>query len=122
MAYCKRLDPWLITVPDDDLQAAVLRQTDGRGVDVCITACPSVQAQADALHLMAMCGRVLYFGGLPTGNDQVLLNTNLIHYRQLKIFGSTRANVPIPRGDPAFGVRPHRPGAHHHHALSVWRV
>ena len=43
-------------------------------MDVCITACPSPQAQADALELMANeTGRVLYFGGLPEGRDQVVI-------------------------------------------------
>lgn len=63
------------------------------GIDVCITACPSGQAQADALSYMNMNGRILYFGGLPAGRDQVTLNTNLIHYRQLSIHGSTRGNI-----------------------------
>ncbi|MCE5344406.1 MAG: alcohol dehydrogenase catalytic domain-containing protein [Eubacteriales bacterium] len=93
MLNCKQIDPWFITVPEENLTQAVMRHTNGRGVDVCITACPSVQAQADALQLMAMCGRVLYFGGLPVGNDQVTLHTNLIHYRQLQISGSTRTNT-----------------------------
>jgi L-iditol 2-dehydrogenase len=42
---------------------------------------------------MAMNGRVLFFGGLPAGKDRVTLQTNLIHYRQLKISGSTRSNL-----------------------------
>ena len=49
--------------------------------------------QADALKITGMNGRILYFGGLPAGKDAVTLNTNLIHYKQLSIHGSTRANV-----------------------------
>ncbi len=93
MEFCKQIDPWFVTMPGSDLKADVMRETNGRGVDVCITACPSPQAQADALELMAMNGRVLYFGGLPEGRDQVMLKTNQIHYRQLTVSGSTRANV-----------------------------
>jgi L-iditol 2-dehydrogenase len=40
-----------------------------------------------------MNGRILYFGGLPAGKDMVTLATNLIHYKQLSIHGSTRGNV-----------------------------
>ena len=56
-------------------------------------ACPSGQAQAESLELMAMNGRILFFGGLPQGKDMVSLPSNLIHYRQLSICGSTRAKV-----------------------------
>jgi L-iditol 2-dehydrogenase len=40
-----------------------------------------------------MNGRILFFGGLPAGKEEVTINTNLIHYRQLSIHGSTRGNV-----------------------------
>jgi len=78
---------------DGNLEEAVMKLTNGRGVDVCITACPSPEAQVDALKVTGMNGRILYFGGLPAGKDAVTLATNLIHYRQLAIHGSTRANV-----------------------------
>ena len=76
-----------------DLKESLLRETGGQGVDLCIIACPSPQMQAQSLELMKMNGRILYFGGLPAGKDQVTLNTNHIHYKQLTIHGSTRANV-----------------------------
>ncbi len=59
---------------------------------MCITACPSVAAQEQSLELMAVNGRVLFFGGLPKG-AKAYLDTNLIHYRQLKVSGTTRANM-----------------------------
>lgn len=93
LTLCAEVDPWLESIVGDDLQGELLKRTSGRGVDVCITACPSGAAQAQALALMAMNGRILYFGGLPANHDEVALHTNLIHYKQLLICGSTRANV-----------------------------
>ena len=87
------IDHRIVPIVEENLLDAVMRLTNGRGVDVCITACPSGAAQAESLELMAMNGRVLFFGGLPAGKDRVTLQTNLIHYRQLKISGSTRSNL-----------------------------
>jgi L-iditol 2-dehydrogenase len=93
MDQCTQIDPEIIPIYEDDLQAAVMKLTNGKGVDICITACPSSAAQAESLGLMAMNGRILFFGGLPAGKDMVSMPTNLIHYKQLSICGSTRANV-----------------------------
>ena len=87
------LIPGAEAIEDDDLEEAAKRLTGGRLFDVVITACPSPSAQVDALKICGMNGRILYFGGLPAGKDEVTLATNLIHYKQLSIFGSTRGNV-----------------------------
>ena len=70
-----------------------MEQTNGKGVDVCITACPAPSAQASSLELLTMNGRVNFFGGLPAGKDRVELTTNLIHYKQLVVTGSARASL-----------------------------
>jgi len=87
------LIPGAEAIPEDDLEEAAKRLTNGRGFDLTITACPAPSAQADALKITGMNGRILYFGGLPAGKDAVTLATNLIHYKQLSIQGSTKANV-----------------------------
>ena len=69
-------------------------EAEGRqGVDLCIIAAPSPEAQAESLEYMNMNGRVLFFGGLPAGRETVPLNTNLIHYKQLHIQGCTRQSI-----------------------------
>lgn len=93
LVQCQKVFPDCIPVSAEALEERVGELTGGRGVDVCITACPSPQVQAQSLSLMAMNGRILFFGGLPAGRDQVQLSTNLIHYRQLKLCGSTRGNI-----------------------------
>ena len=90
---CRALDPGLIVLAAEQMNAGVLELTSGKGADVVITACPSPEAQADALKLAAMNGRVLFFGGLPAGRSTAALDTNLIHYRQLTVTGTSRQNL-----------------------------
>jgi L-iditol 2-dehydrogenase len=90
---CRRLDATLITIESETLKEDVASLTEGRGVDVCITACPAPQAQQIALELAAINGRIIFFGGLPPDKAHVSLNTNLIHYKQLEVTGTTRQSL-----------------------------
>ncbi|MGQ9622999.1 MAG: alcohol dehydrogenase catalytic domain-containing protein [Candidatus Caldatribacteriaceae bacterium] len=63
--------------------------TDGLGASVVVVACPSGDAQRDAIEMAAKGGRVLLFGGLPKNQRQVLFDSNLIHYRGLHVIGTT---------------------------------
>jgi L-iditol 2-dehydrogenase len=67
----------------------VLKETDNLGADVVIVACPSKKAQIESLEMVRKGGRVIFFGGLPHGKSQVFLDTNLIHYKNLRIYGSS---------------------------------
>ena len=71
-----------------DLKAAIMRLTQGRGVDVAITAASVASLQTLALELMATHGRVCFFGGL-SQQALVPLDTNLVHYRGLTLLGTT---------------------------------
>lgn len=93
MDVCRKIDPSFITVNSDELDDYISDDTNGEGVNVCITACPSPVAQAKALEITAINGRINFFGGLPADRQNVSLNTNLIHYKQLAVTGSTRASV-----------------------------
>jgi L-iditol 2-dehydrogenase len=66
----------------------VRKLTDGRGVDVVITAAASGQAQMDALQMAARSGRISFFGGLPKDKPTITLDSNLVHYREITIFGA----------------------------------
>lgn len=92
LAVAREIMPDLVTI-EGDLTQRVLAETDGRGVDVAIIAAPAPSAQEQSLQYMAMNGRVLFFGGLPKGRENVSLDSNVIHYRQLRIVGSARANI-----------------------------
>lgn len=73
---------------EEDAVARVLKETDGLGADVIFTACPSPEAQADAIRMAKNRARVNYFGGLPKGQSIVPIDTNLLHYREIFVFGS----------------------------------
>jgi L-iditol 2-dehydrogenase len=73
-----------VTVEPADLAEAV-----GDGADVVITAAPAPAAQAQALELAAPGARINFFGGLPRDRSRVELDTNLIHYRELLVTGTT---------------------------------
>lgn len=77
----------------EDIEAAVAEATRGRGVDVAITAAPVHALQASALRVVASGGRVLFFGGLPKSHPTVELDTNLIHYKELLVAGSTASTL-----------------------------
>jgi len=72
--------------PSSEDLAAVLGAD---GADVIIVAAPAAAAQAEALRLAATGARINFFGGLPSGSSEVALDTNLIHYRELVVTGTT---------------------------------
>jgi len=63
-------------------------ETEGLGTDVVIVACSSTKAQQDALEIARNGGRVIFFGGLPPGKSSSSLDANLLHYKNLQIFGA----------------------------------
>ena len=90
---CKQMDNSFITMESDGLKEKIMAETNGAGVDVAIIAAPSPEAQTSAIELMNMNGRLLFFGGLPQPKENVLLNSNTIHYKQLAVHGSARASL-----------------------------
>jgi L-iditol 2-dehydrogenase len=78
----------LICSGEEDAVAKVLEATGGLGADVLLTACPSPQAQADAILMAKNRARINFFGGLPKSQSEVLINTNVIHYKELLVTGS----------------------------------
>jgi len=84
------IDPQLIFVNSskENPVRRVLEETTGRGAEKVIVACSSGRAQQEALEMASKGGRVLFFAGLPENNSFVNLNSNLIHYKELSIFGS----------------------------------
>lgn len=92
---CRKVDKTFIGIHSDELEQEVMKITKGKGLDVCITANPAPITQKIALSLMGMEGRINFFGGLPKDKENVLLNTNSIHYKELVVTGSTKASVAM---------------------------
>ena len=60
-------------------------------IDYCFVACDSADAQNEAINVISKNGSINFFSGLEKKNQKdpfVKINTNLIHYKQLKIVGS----------------------------------
>ena len=91
LSKSKELIPDVIPLEGDVMNG--LRANGAEGVDVCIIAAPAASAQAQSLEYMNMNGKILYFGGLPAGRENVTINTNLIHYKQLTIQGCSKQSV-----------------------------
>lgn len=78
----------IVDVTSDDPHTVVRDATDRRGADVVIVATPTPEAQALAVELAGVHGRVSLFGGLPPTAPTATLNTNLVHYKELTLVGS----------------------------------
>ena len=73
----------------DNVQERIRHETEGRGVDVAITACPVAEVQSQAVGLLAPYGRLCLFGALPRGSSTVSLDTNAVHYGNFLVTGTT---------------------------------
>ena len=60
-----------------------------RGADAVVVAAPVAVAQGQALELAGPQGRVNFFAGLPREGSQVELDSNLVHYKELVVTGTT---------------------------------
>lgn len=78
---------------EEDPVRRVMEETSGKGADVILTAAASIEAQEQALQMVAHRGRVNLFAGLPPNSRTVQLDSNFIHYREAFVFGS-HGSVP----------------------------
>ncbi len=101
LAEAKKLYP-AIRLIAGDLKEGLMSGTRGKGADVVITACPVPAVQSQALELAALGGRIIFFGGIAAEKEPVPINTNLIHYKQLLVSGTTRASLIQYRRTLAF--------------------
>jgi len=83
----------LINPSKEDLASKISEVTGGHGADVVIVAVGSPATQQQALSIAAKGGRINFFGGLPAGKEIVPLNTNLIHYREILVFGTSSQSI-----------------------------
>ena len=93
LSLCTKVEPAIIALESAGLKERLAALTGGRGVSVCITAAPSADAQVLALEVVGVNGRVMFFGGLPEGKSTVPLDTNLVHYKQITISGTSRQSL-----------------------------
>ncbi|TCW31994.1 L-iditol 2-dehydrogenase [Thermohydrogenium kirishiense] len=83
----------IIDPAKEDFVKTVIDETDGKGADVVIVAAPSAAAQEMAVSVAAKRGRINFFGGLPKDKSVINIDSNLIHYKELFIHGTSDSTV-----------------------------
>jgi len=83
----------VVNPSEEDLAAVIDEQTNSAGVDVAIVAAPAHRAQEAAVELAAIGGRINLFGGLPKDRPTIQLNSNLVHYKELIVTGTTACST-----------------------------
>jgi L-iditol 2-dehydrogenase len=79
----------VINFREETLRDVVNAETDGRGADVIIVAAGVREAMEEAPTVAAIGGRINLFAGLPANNTMISLDSNLIHYKELIVTGTT---------------------------------
>jgi L-iditol 2-dehydrogenase len=93
LAACIKSEPSFVAVPSATAKERVMELTHGSGADVVITAASVPAVQQLSFSLVALNGRVIFFGGLPAGKEIVGLDTNVIHYKQITVTGTSRQSL-----------------------------
>jgi L-iditol 2-dehydrogenase len=83
----------VVNPASEDLDAVLKKESADRGADVIIVAAPAHVAQESAPALAAIGGRINFFGGLPKDRPTVGIHSNLIHYKELQITGTTACST-----------------------------
>ncbi len=78
---------------NEDLHERIMRSSQGRGADAIIIAAPSPEAQVESIELAAIGGYINFFGTIPKGKEKITIDSNLIHYKNVKLFGTTGTTV-----------------------------
>jgi len=83
----------VIDPTSEDIGQIILEETGGNGADVIIVAAPVHSAQESSLELAAIGGRINFFGGLPKDKPTINFNSNLVHYKELVVTGTTACST-----------------------------
>jgi len=83
----------VINPMEQDLQAEIALLTKNHGADVIIVAAPVHVAQESTLDLAAIGGRINFFGGLPKDKPTINFNSNMVHYKELTVTGTTACST-----------------------------
>lgn len=67
--------------------------TDGIGPNVIMIAAPSKKSQEEAIELAANRAHICFFGGLPKNDNFTQIDSNLVHYKEIFIHGSSGATT-----------------------------
>lgn len=99
----------LVNPAEEDLKQVVMDETEGYGADVVIVTAPAATPQEQALDLVRKQGSVMLFASLPIGKNILSMDSRLIHYKELRVLGSsdsTPEHVRIAVGILSSGTFP----------------
>jgi L-iditol 2-dehydrogenase len=72
----------------EDPVKKVMELTGGCGADVIVVACGVNAAQEQAVSMAAKLGRISMFAGLPKDNPFIKFDSNVIHYKEVSVYGA----------------------------------
>jgi L-iditol 2-dehydrogenase len=78
----------IIESRDIDPVEALREETNSNGVDVVIPACSVPEVPVQGIKMLNKRGRIVFFSGLPFGSENISLDHNQIHYKEIQIFGA----------------------------------
>ena len=84
---------FVIDTSKTDLYEEVNKITKGQGVDVGIAACSVPSVQSQVLSVIKKGGQALFFAGLPKGKSINPIDTNIIHYKEISLYGSFGSTI-----------------------------
>ncbi|MEM1726606.1 MAG: zinc-binding dehydrogenase [Candidatus Bathyarchaeia archaeon] len=84
---------YVINPMKEDIEEKIMELTNRKGSDAVIVAVASPQAQKDALRIVRRGGKINFFAGLPAGKEIVDINTNIIHYKQIILLGTSMPDI-----------------------------
>ncbi|HPP07763.1 MAG TPA: alcohol dehydrogenase catalytic domain-containing protein [bacterium] len=91
--FARNFDNIILINPNTENTVAKIKDiTRNFGADVVITACPAKQAQIEAFSIAAPHSRISFFGGLPKDDSMITIDSNLIHYLEISVFGAFASN------------------------------
>ncbi len=83
----------VVNPTEEDLEKVLSGETSGYGVDIVIIATPAHKAQEQALEFAGIGGRINFFGGLPKDRPRINFDSNLVHYKELVVTGTTACST-----------------------------
>ena len=96
MSHPERIEQFPYPIADaivdpsqEQFHTQLLELNNGRGIDAIIIATPSATAQLQALQIANVHGRINLFSGLPKDSCITTFDSNLIHYKELTVTGTT---------------------------------
>ena len=94
LELAKKFSPTKTINPtQENLKEIIMAETNNIGVDKVFVCAPSKKAQTDGLDLLAPKGKINFFGGLAKNDSKIEIDSNLIHYKELIITGTSSSTA-----------------------------